>query len=155
MGFRLLCVATKPGFYYDRMHYPKGDRDNPERAGNAFALQADALRYDSEGRMQVDKDYHPVLPLWVQPVKGVTDEKTGVTRLVPLTTAELPVIDHKKTPCVVVTPKVRIGKRKLPAEVLTVAPRGWPANIKPREDMNEDRDVKIKRAGATAVEDEG
>ncbi len=69
--WRLTCVAIKPGFHGDRMHYPKGDPENPKRAGVAFLLRADGLRFDEEGKIQVDKDLKPILPSWVEPQEDV------------------------------------------------------------------------------------
>lgn len=135
--FRLLCKAAKPGFYGDRMHYPVGDQENPKRAGNAFALLADSLRYDAEGRMEVDAQLRPILPSWVIP----QEENKPI---------------DKSTPHIVVAPrKQRLGKRSnLPKEARDAAPVAWPKSVQKRGgEMNEDREVKIKKAG-TQVADE-
>jgi len=136
--FRLLCKAARPGFYGDRMHYPAtGPESDHKRAGFAFALLEDALRYDAEGKMEVDKDLKPILPSWVLPQE------------------ELKPINPKETPHVIVSPrKQRMGKRNLPKGVRDVAPKAWPENVQPKDHMDPDRVVRIKKAGATAVQEE-
>lgn len=129
--FRLLVVAAKEGFYGDRLHYPK--ESGHKRAGFSFAILADALKYDENGKMLVNKNYEPILPSWVIPQ------------------GPIPKIDPKTTECrvVEVAPK-KFGKgRKVPKEVLEAAPKSWPANSKKRSgmEMDENREVKIKRAG--------
>lgn len=130
--FRLDVVATKRGFYGDRMHFEVGSKINPNRAGIPFCLRADALKYDKEGKMHVTKDMKPVLPSWVVPVAG----------------AQVPEIDPKAIEHVVVDPtKAKKGKRKVPAAVKAVAPLAWPKNQKRRNEGDPDRPIKIKRAG--------
>lgn len=136
--FRLLCKAARCGFYGDRMHYPAtGPDSDHKRAGFAFALLADGLRYDSEGRMEVDKDLRPILPSWVIPQEEVKP------------------ID-KSIPHVVVTPKkLRLGRRNLPKEVREAAPVAWPKNVQKKSgEMDENREVKIKKAGTQVAEED-
>lgn len=141
MPFALRCVASRPGFYGDREHFPVGSVQNPNRAGVPFTLLADGLRYDSEGKMWVTKDMKPVLPSWVIPQEPVL------------------AIDPKLTPYIVVEPhyKKLDKKRKLAAGVKEAAPMAWPQNMKRRDAMQGDRVVKIKRAGTGMIpgEDQG
>ncbi len=136
--FRLLCVAKGvPGFYGGMLHYPKEGIDSGhKRAGRAFALLADGLRYDSEGRMEVTKEMYPILPKWVEAVEPLKK------------------IDPKTTPHVVVEQKARKPGRRKVAAVLEAAPEAWPANSKKHlGTLDDDREVKIKRAGTTATLD--
>lgn len=133
--FRLLVRAKSDGFYGDRKHYSlNGKNRGHKRAGNAFALLADALRYDREGRLEVTKDLKPVLPSWVEPLEEVKP------------------IDPKATPHVVKEVRVKPGKRKPIDAVTQAAPIAWPENMKKhgrklRSEDDDLREVKIKRAG--------
>lgn len=136
MAFRLRCKASKPGFYGDRMHYPDGSKDNEKRAGAVFVLQADGLRYDSEGKMEVDAKLCPILPSWVLPLDEVKP------------------INPKETPHVIKAAKPRFAKRNLPAEARAAAPRPWPANVMDKDTMDEERVVRPKRAGTATASQE-
>lgn len=137
--FALEVVATRPGFYFDREHFEPGSRLNPARAGIKFVIREDALRYDDEGRMEVEKredgKLYPILPSWVKPLGTVEP------------------IDPK-TPHVIVDPK-RKKKRIIPEGVKAAAPKGWPLNVKKRMSPDPERVVKIaRRGGGSSDEDE-
>lgn len=126
--FSLRCKAAKNGFYHDRMYYPVGSKDNEKRAGEVFVIRDDILRYDSEGRMEVDAELKPVLPSWIIPQEEVRP------------------ID-KSTPHIVKATKPRFAKRKLPAAVHAAKPKAWPANVQPSDEPDPERVVKTKSAG--------
>lgn len=133
--FRLLVRAKADGFYGDRKHYSlEGKNKGHKRAGQPFAILADALRYDANGNMEVTKDLKPVLPTWVEPLEPVKP------------------IDPKTTPHIVKERKEKPAKRFRPKEVAEVAPMAWPANQKAKgrklqADDEDIPDVRIKRAG--------
>ena len=129
--FRLLVKAKTRGFYGDVLHYGTGGKDRGhKRSGRPFVIRADALRYDETGRMLVNKDLKPILPQWVEPLD------------------EVKAIDPKATPHVIVEPKRKAGKRVRPQEVHDASPESWPQNMKKHRKLDDDdREVKIKRAG--------
>jgi hypothetical protein len=150
--FQIQVVAIKPGFYGDREHFPSKEDDLrgamlcPSRAGQQFTMLADALRYDEDGKMEVEQKggkLYPVLPTWVRVI------------------GECPAIDPK-TPHIVKprTKKVHPSERVIPEEVLAAAPEAYPKNVKKRAGMDPDRVVKIAKrssgfsTGASSGEDE-
>lgn len=144
--FSIQVVATKPGFYGDRQHIPsmaddeRGAKMCLSRAGQQFTMRADALRYDEDGKMEVEEKngkLYPILPSWVRVI------------------GECPAIDPK-TPHVKKAPtkKRRPDERIIPEEALAAAPAAYPKNVQKRMGMDPDRVVKIARKGGGSDEED-
>ena len=137
--FRLLCKAgSADGFYGGVQHFSTTGLNKGEaRAGQPFALLADGLRYDMQGRMHVTKDFKPILPRWVIPLEAVKP------------------IDPKVTPHVIMNaPLTTKAKRVIAAGVLEAAPMAWPENQKAHRGLrrNADLGVELQKSPGVAAE---